>query len=298
MPRINEANLEEHRRHTMNALLDSAEKIMREQGGEALTPANVSKGAGIARNSIYRYVKDMKDLRRQLMAQHMPQWVEALEKGLGWVTDPAEIIVQWVKINLEQSILQGHDWMTQIPLSDAQTYRDDKRLWPKPGDKDGNDNDNDGADGNNNDGDDAPREHNSEPEPQDRSDRAQSAEGRENESGNISRCPIDEPGNVSKCPIDIPANDLRESNGQIPNDQPLEPTQPSLHERVNAPIVMAWGQLCSQNPQVGIAVTEGLVSSGMKLLSGKEQTEELRKAEISDIERAIRAIVKELREDD
>ncbi|WEV67567.1 TetR/AcrR family transcriptional regulator [Bifidobacterium sp. ESL0769] len=237
MPRINEANLEEHRRHTMNALLDSAEKIMREQGGEALTPANVSKGAGIARNSIYRYVKDMKDLRRQLMARHMPQWVEALEKGLGGVTDPAEIIVQWVKINLEQSILQGHDWMTQIPLSDAQSYRDDKGLWPKAGN---------GANGNNKD---------------------------DNSSNN------------------------KGDNERTPNDQPLEPTQPSLHERINAPIVRAWGQLSPQNPQVGIAVTEGLVSSGMKLLSGKEQTEELRAAEISDIERAIRAIVKELRED-
>ncbi|WEV74121.1 TetR/AcrR family transcriptional regulator [Bifidobacterium sp. ESL0798] len=265
MPRINEANLEEHRRHTMNALLDSAETIMREQGGEALTPANVSRGAGIARNSIYRYVKDMKDLRRQLMARHMPQWVAALEKGLGGVTDPAEIIVQWVKINLEQSILQGHDWMTQIPLSDAETYRDDKDLWPKPG----NDNDDD-----------------HETEDRSAANCAQSAGNDENVTGNVSRCPID-----------ISSAALREGDAQAPTDQPLEPTQPSLHERINAPIVRAWGQLSPASPQVGIATTEGLVSSGMKLLSGKKQTEELQAAEIDDIERAIRAIVKELRED-
>ncbi|WEV69315.1 TetR/AcrR family transcriptional regulator [Bifidobacterium sp. ESL0775] len=229
MPRINEANLEEHRRHTMNALLDSAEKIMREQGGDALTPANVSKGAGIARNSIYRYVKDMKDLRRQLMARHMPKWIDALEEGLGGVTDPAEIVVQWVRINLEQSVLQGHDWMTQIPLSDAQTYRDDKVLWPKP---------------------------------------------------------------------ENTASDGDKADDTSPNDQPLEPTQPSLHERVNAPIVAAWGKLCPENPQVGIALTEGLVSSGMRLLSGKEQTEGTRTVAINDIERASRAIVGELREDE
>ncbi|WEV46866.1 TetR/AcrR family transcriptional regulator [Bifidobacterium sp. ESL0690] len=309
MPRINEANLEEHRRHTMNALLDSAEKIMREQGGEALTPANVSKGAGIARNSIYRYVKDMKDLRRQLMARHMPQWVEALEKGLSGVIDPAEIIVQWVKINLEQSILQGHDWMTQIPLSDAQSYRDDKGLWPKPGNGvDGNNKD--GNSSNNKGGNDTAtsQERNGKAESQAKPDRTQSAEKYKADSGNASRCPIDEPENVSRCPIDAPSNVSKcpidvptslqgEGNAQTPSDQPLEPTQPSLHERINAPIVRAWGQLSPQNPQVGIAVTEGLVSSGMKLLSGKEQTEELRASEISDIERAIRAIVKELRED-
>lgn len=278
----------------MNALLDSAEKIMREQGGEALTPANVSKGAGIARNSIYRYVRDMKDLRRQLMARHMPQWVEALEKGLGGITDPAEIIVQWVKINLEQSILQGHDWMTQIPLSDAQTYRDDKRLWPKPDDKAGDNDD----DQDNNHNSDIPQEQNTESESQEVSGDALSGKNPEAKSGNISRCPIAEPSNVSKCPIDIPASVRGEDNARMPSDQPLEPAQPSLHQRVNAPIVAAWGQLNSTSPQVGIAISEGLVSSGMKLLSGKEQTEELRKAEISDIERAIRAIVKELREDD
>ncbi|WEV59149.1 TetR/AcrR family transcriptional regulator [Bifidobacterium sp. ESL0728] len=288
MPRINEANLEEHRRHTMNALLDSAEKIMREQGGEALTPANVSKGAGIARNSIYRYVRDMKDLRRQLMARHMPQWVEALEKGLGGVTDPAEIIVQWVKINLEQSILQGHDWMTQIPLSDAETYRDDKGLWPKPG-KDG--------DGNGNSNGHEPRERRNEAGPQGAASQVQSAKIDGNKSNNASKCPIDIPENVSGCPIDMPSGTLSEDDAQTPSDQPLEPTQPSLHERINTPIVRAWGQLSPTSPQVGIAVTEGLVSSGMKLLSGKEQTSELRAAEILDIERAIRAIVKELRED-
>lgn len=297
MPRINEANLEEHRRHTMNALLDSAEKIMREQGGDALTPANVSKGAGIARNSIYRYVKDMKDLRRQLMARHMPQWVAALEKGLGDITDPAETIVQWVKINLEQSILQGHDWMTQIPLSDAQTYRDDKKLWPKAGSTT--------ADGDS--ADDTPREHHQNGDMANGNESENDVRNTEYRGGKTSpsaassnrRLAESYPaasGDYFGCPVHH-GKTTRSKGPQTPNDQPLEPTQPSLHERVNAPIVAAWGQLCPQNPQVGIAVTEGLVSSGMKLLSGKGQTREIRADEISDIERAIRAIVKELRED-
>lgn len=282
MPRINEANLEEHRRHTMNALLDSAEAIMHEQGGDALTPANVSKGAGIARNSIYRYVKDMKDLRRQLMARHMPKWLDALEEGLGDITDPAEIVVQWVKINLEQSVLQGHDWMTQIPLNDAESYRDDKGLWPNPEGKAGDDNEE------------------SDPEASQRKakqgqDGVHDNRRQTSSNGNTSTSQR----TASACPATHHHDIFCEhnSNSQNSNDQLLEPRQPSLHERVNAPIVAAWGTLCPENPQVGIALTEGLVSSGMRLLSSKEQTEETRTAAIGDIERACRAVVNELRSD-
>ncbi|WEV65910.1 TetR/AcrR family transcriptional regulator [Bifidobacterium sp. ESL0764] len=276
MPRINEANLEEHRRHTMNALLDSAETIMREQGGEALTPANVSRGAGIARNSIYRYVKDMKDLRRQLMARHMPQWVAALEKGLGGVTDPAEIIVQWVKINLEQSILQGHDWMTQIPLSDAETYRDDKDLWQ------GRDDDGRKAENNEN-----PE---TKPGPSTKSKSADSDDNPDTSDNNTEN-KADEKATSA---TDIFCGHSIQTSG-TPS---LEPNQPSLHQRVNAPMTAAWKQLRSTRPQVGIALTEGLVTSGMRLLNGKEhQGEKTQTATIRDIIQSTRAIVEQLRDD-
>lgn len=249
MPRINGSNLEEHRRRTMNALLDSAETIMREEGDAALTPTNVSRGAGIARNSIYRYVKDMKDLRHQLMARRMPQWIDALEGGLSGITDPAQIVTQWVKINLEQSILQGHDWMTKMPLSDAESYSSED-LW------------------------------------------------KQHDSTDDKEQTNDERDDAKQWYKDAAATDIFCGHRYDASaDQSLEPQQPSLHQQLRAPIVAAWKELHPASPQVGIALTEGIVSNGMRLLSGKEQTNESRCAIITDISRSIQAIVDELRED-
>ncbi|MBB2955403.1 AcrR family transcriptional regulator [Bifidobacterium commune] len=260
MPRINGSNLEEHRRRTMNALLDSAETIMREEGDAALTPTNVSRGAGIARNSIYRYVKDMKDLRHQLMARRMPQWIDALEDGLSGITDPAQIVTLWVKINLEQFILQGHDWMTKMPLSDAEFYSSEE-LW---------------------------KQHNN----------TKNENGTETTGGTDDKEQAsDERDNAEQWYKDAAATDIFCGHRYDASaDQSLEPQQPSLHQRLRAPIVAAWKELHPANPQVGIALTEGVVSNGMRLLSGKEQAKESRSAIISDISRSIRAIVDELRE--
>jgi hypothetical protein len=261
MPRINGSNLEEHRRRTMNALLDSAENIMREEGDAALTPTNVSRGAGIARNSIYRYVKDMKDLRHQLMARRMPQWIDALEDGLSDITDPAQIVTQWVKINLEQSILQGHDWMTKMPLSDAESYSSEE-LWKQ---HDNTENEN-GA-------------------------KATDGTGDKEQTN-------DERDDAEQWYKDAAATDIFCGHRYDASaDQSLEPQQPSLHQRLRAPIVAAWKELHPANPQVGIALTEGIASNGMRLLSGKEQTKESRCAIITDINRSMQAIVDELRED-
>jgi AcrR family transcriptional regulator len=114
MPRISEATVEEHRRKTMNALLDSAELIVRTKGPDALTACAVAQGAGIARNSIYRYVKDMDDLRRAVLHRHLPQWEQALTDGLADVDTPEKTIVEWVRINLEQDASHGHDWLMGI----------------------------------------------------------------------------------------------------------------------------------------------------------------------------------------
>ncbi|MDF7663214.1 TetR/AcrR family transcriptional regulator [Bifidobacterium sp. ESL0763] len=300
MPRISEANLEEHRRHTMNALLDSAETIMREQGDEALTPANVSRGAGIARNSIYRYVHDMKDLRRQLMARHMPQWVEALEQGLGGITDPAETVVAWVRINLEQSILQGHDWMAKIPLSDAESYGEDDDLWrggegtgagaSDTGDRNGK-NGGSTRDGSAHPGIDSARSGNAQ-----RIGRQGTGRGKATSTSATS------PASTAvrtKAPTQAKTVTDPFCGHEVPVDAApsLNPDQPSLHQRVNAPIVAAWKRLCPERPKAGIALTEGLVTSGMRLLGAEGKDKREQNATIDDIARATTAIVEELRAD-
>ncbi|RBP97838.1 hypothetical protein CRD60_04425 [Bifidobacterium aemilianum] len=99
----------------MQALLDSAEHIVKTHGKEALTPSAVSKGAGIARNSIYRYVHDMDDLCQLLLERHMPHWQHALEEGLAQIQDPVDIITAWVRINLDEAVGEGKGWLLEIP---------------------------------------------------------------------------------------------------------------------------------------------------------------------------------------
>lgn len=278
MPRINEASLEEHRRRTMNALLDSAETIMREQGSDALTPAAVSKGAGIARNSIYRYVRDMRDLRRKLMDRHMPEWIETLERALEGVNDPAEVVTTWVRVNLEQAVEQGHDWMTQIPLDDAEEYGENNELWQQRG--------NGGARKNNE------NDQNSQADP----DGSASPEKDENPSADNADATQD----TAKSTVDeLAANDpfCTKHTARSESEQPSDPKQLTIHQRVNAPIVKAWNELAPSAPKVGISLTEGIVTSGMRLLSGKNVAKETQSATIDEIERSIRAVIETLRED-
>ena len=61
MPKIAAPTVAEHREHIRVALIDAAEAILR--AGEPLTAGVVSGAAGIARNSIYRYVDSVDDLR-------------------------------------------------------------------------------------------------------------------------------------------------------------------------------------------------------------------------------------------
>ncbi|WEV72356.1 TetR/AcrR family transcriptional regulator [Bifidobacterium sp. ESL0790] len=281
MPRINEANLEEHRKRTMNALLDSAETIMREQGSDALTPAAVSKGAGIARNSIYRYVRDMRDLRRKLMDRHMPEWIETLERALEGISDPADVVTTWVRVNLEQAVAQGHDWMTRIPLDDAEEYSENGELWRQRGDGRAGEDGESGQDG---------------------QDDSASQEGAETSSvDNSGAAPTPETTQDTQDTRDkLAANDpfcTKRGVARSEGEQPSDPKQLTIHQRVNAPIVRAWNELSPSAPKVGISLTEGIVSSGMRLLSGKNVTAEKRDATIDEIERSTRAVIETLRED-
>ncbi|KFI45933.1 transcriptional regulator, TetR family [Bifidobacterium bohemicum] len=292
MPRIKEATLEEHRRNTMNALLDSAEAIMREQGADGLTPAAVSRGAGIARNSIYRYVHDMKDLRRGLMKRHLPEWIDTLNNALDGLDDPVEVIATWVRVNLEQSVIHGHEWLMRLPVDDAEEYA--KRQRENDDSKDGRGNPvgsgaitGDDKDPHDTDGD--PDFSIPYVDPYcGKSLKARQTRIRQSDKEDCAPGAVN--GGDQRQEQDAP------EHGAGTGEQPLQPGQPSLHEQVNAPIVQAWERLKPSAPEVGVALTKGLVSSGMRLLSETTQAEQSQQAIIADIDRATRALIGVLRE--
>jgi len=111
VPKISAATIAEHREIVQTKLVDAAEQILLAGEPERLTAAAVAQSAGIARNSIYRYVESVDDLRGMVLARHLPAWLEAVDEALADVTDPAERIVVWTAANLRESARSGHGWL-------------------------------------------------------------------------------------------------------------------------------------------------------------------------------------------
>jgi len=112
VPKISAPTVAEHREHVLTALVDAAEDLMRR--GEPVTAAVVSSKAGIARNSIYRYVQSVDDLQGLVLQRHLPSWLEAVSGALDGAESAADRIEIWVTANLRQAGVTGHGWMMGV----------------------------------------------------------------------------------------------------------------------------------------------------------------------------------------
>jgi len=110
VPKIDAPSVAEHRAQVQQRLVDAAEKLLLESPDSPLTAGSVSSAAGIARNSIYRYVDTVDDLRALVVDRYLPGWVAAVHDGLAQ-TPPDEQVAAWVRVNLEQSSTVGHQWL-------------------------------------------------------------------------------------------------------------------------------------------------------------------------------------------
>ncbi len=111
MPRIEAATVAEHHAQVERRLVDAAEELLR--AGRPLTAGEVSAAAGIARNSIYRYVDSVEDLRGMVIARYLPGWVGTVERALAAASSPGERVVVWVRTNLAEASAAGHDWLME-----------------------------------------------------------------------------------------------------------------------------------------------------------------------------------------
>ena len=117
VPKIAAPTVAQHRAMVQRRLIDAAEEIMRSGEPEKLTAGAVTAAAGIARNSIYRYVDSVDDLRGLVLARHLPAWIDAVAAELEAVEAPTERIVVWVRANLQQAARTGHGWLMGLSRS-------------------------------------------------------------------------------------------------------------------------------------------------------------------------------------
>jgi AcrR family transcriptional regulator len=103
----------EHRANVQARLVDAAELILRFDPGHQLTAGAVTAAAGIARNSIYRYVDSVEDLRALVVDRYLPDWFDAVSAAMTAADTPVQRVVAWVEANLRQAAATGHGWLME-----------------------------------------------------------------------------------------------------------------------------------------------------------------------------------------
>lgn len=111
--------LANRRTETLARIFDAAEAIM--NSGAELTAGAVADAVGIKRNSLYRYIDSIEDLRAGVVARHFPAWIAAVREAVGAArTGPAgaergvRATAAFVEANLRQATLSGHGWLMQL----------------------------------------------------------------------------------------------------------------------------------------------------------------------------------------
>ncbi|MGV9183637.1 TetR/AcrR family transcriptional regulator [Arcanobacterium canis] len=113
-PKISAATVKEHHDNMFEKLVDAAEEVLRNQGVEHLTAGVVAQRAGIARNSIYRYVESVDDLREHVIVRYIPRWKNAVCQALADVEDPRDQLLTYLAVALDLAQETGHRWLMGV----------------------------------------------------------------------------------------------------------------------------------------------------------------------------------------
>ncbi|NOL61971.1 TetR/AcrR family transcriptional regulator [Corynebacterium ulcerans] len=110
----NMGSREENREKTQAAILDAAEALLREGGVEALTAGAVAQRVGLARNSLYRYVESMDELRGRVILRHFPDYVDAINQAIHEATTPTEALCAYITTNVQIVAVENHGWLMEL----------------------------------------------------------------------------------------------------------------------------------------------------------------------------------------
>lgn len=113
MPKIKADSVREHRARVLAALVDGAEFLLT-SGVTTLTAGAVAAQAGIARNSIYRYVDSVDDLIEMVVTRGFPRWTSAVRAAVEAESTPSAGVVAYVRANVEQAVGGDHAWRTSL----------------------------------------------------------------------------------------------------------------------------------------------------------------------------------------
>ncbi len=112
MPKIQAPTVDEHRAMQTRKLVDAAEALLRESNGRHLSGGAVAVKAGMARNSIYRYVQSVDELRLLVLERNIPLWRAQVMQDINMNGTPAERLAEIVAACIRQSAEgSSHQWL-------------------------------------------------------------------------------------------------------------------------------------------------------------------------------------------
>ncbi|QCB28662.1 Transcriptional regulator, TetR family [Corynebacterium endometrii] len=98
----------------MRAIVDAAEEIVQVGGAEALTVGAVADRVGLARNSLYRYVKSLDQLRGMVMERHVPEMFGTILRAVREAEDPEVALEAYVRTNLLIAADGRNVWLMEL----------------------------------------------------------------------------------------------------------------------------------------------------------------------------------------
>jgi AcrR family transcriptional regulator len=94
MPRIDAANIAEHRASRRDHLVTAATALMRSEGTVSMSA--VAREVGLSRSAIYEYYASAADLIADVLIDELALWSEHLEAAVAGQADPQQQVRAWM----------------------------------------------------------------------------------------------------------------------------------------------------------------------------------------------------------
>jgi AcrR family transcriptional regulator len=108
VPRISEPTVAAHRARRLGEILTAARELVREQGPEAVSIAEVARRVGLSRPALYEYFSSREELLTAILDQKMPRWQAELSGAVAAAETLPEKVEAHVRTQLRLAAGEGH----------------------------------------------------------------------------------------------------------------------------------------------------------------------------------------------
>jgi AcrR family transcriptional regulator len=116
VPRITEPTVAAHRARRLDELLTAARDLVREQGPEAVSIAEVARRVGLSRPALYEYFSSRDELLAAILDEEMPRWQAELDGAVAAAGSLPEKVEAHVRTQLRLAADDGHAAVAAIAV--------------------------------------------------------------------------------------------------------------------------------------------------------------------------------------